>query len=71
MSLEEGDRSMTAQAVPTATQTLRDDQDRRLRGRWLVVARLASIAVALLAMAYFVTSLPYVFDRFQQLCTGP
>lgn len=62
---------MAVQTAPAATQALRDDQDRRLRGRWLVVARLASIAVALLAVAYFVTSLPYVFDRFQQLCTGP
>ena len=60
---------MTAQAAHVATQALRDDQDRRLHGRGLVVARLAAIAVTLLAVPYFVTSLPYVFDRFQQRCT--
>ena len=62
---------MTLQPAPAAAQALGDDQDRRLRGRWLVVARLAAIVVALLAVAYFVASLPYVFDRFQQVCTGP
>ena len=61
---------MTADAGRVATQALPDDQERRLHGRELVIARLASIAVALLAVPYFVTSLPYVFDQFQQLCTG-
>ena len=62
---------MTVQAASAAKQTFGDDQNRPLCGRWLVVARLASIVVGLLAVAYFVTSLPYVFDSFQQLCTGP
>jgi hypothetical protein len=41
-----------------------------LRGRWLVLARLAWLAVAVLAVALFVASVPLRYAELQQVCVG-
>jgi hypothetical protein len=45
--------------------------DTRLRGRWLVVARIAWLALALLAVGVYVTGLVVQYDLAQQICTAP
>src|ERR687886_511712 len=71
MPIDEGDLPMHVQVAPAITPRPADDQARRLRGRWLVVARVAWVAVALLTVVYFVASLPYMFAQLQQVCADP
>jgi hypothetical protein len=53
---------MRFQAVLAIMPSLSDDQDRALRGGWLVAA--------LLTVVYLVASLPSTFIAFQRVCTG-
>src|SRR6476659_2243845 len=69
-SIDAGELPMRVQAVPVVPSSTADDPARHLRGRWLVVARVAWIALALLTVVYFVASQPSMFVQFQQVCTG-
>jgi hypothetical protein len=42
-----------------------------MQGRWLLLARAAWLAVALLAVGVFVASVPSYFAELQTVCTGP
>jgi hypothetical protein len=42
-----------------------------MQGRWLLLARAAWLAVALLAVGVFVASVPSYFTELQTVCTGP
>ena len=53
---------MAERAEPTANTTL--------RGRWLLVARVAWIAIAFLAVGLFIAALPYDFRELQRVCAG-
>lgn len=44
--------------------------DTTLRGRWLFVARVAWIAIAMLAVGLFISALPYDFQELQRVCSG-
>ena len=44
---------MRVQAAPVVPSSMANDPARQLRGRWLVVARVAWIALALLTVVYF------------------
>jgi signal transduction histidine kinase len=46
------------------------EADTRLRGRWLVLARVAWVVIALLTLALFVASIPEYFASFHVLCTA-
>ena len=52
---------MNTRASPPATT---------LRGRWLIVAQLAWVAVAVLTAGVFVAGIPSEFARLQAPCTG-
>lgn len=62
---------MSVNVAPAITSTPIDDQLLRLHGRWLVVARVTWLVIALLTGAYFVASLPHAFVQFKQACAGP
>ena len=44
--------------------------DTTLRGRWLFAARVAWVAIAVLAVGLFIAALPYDFRELQRVCTG-
>ena len=48
----------------------RRERERRLRGRWLLAARLAWVVVAVSTLAVFIASLPVVFAELEGLCTA-
>src|SRR5438093_3196061 len=60
--------------LPHATprQTARPEQDSaaetRLRGRWLLIARVAWLVVVLLAITVCVATIPVEFARLHQIC---
>ena len=63
---------MGAQAAQAAAAAQTPDDDRRLHGTWLLVARLAWVAVALLTSVYCVAGFREEFTRLQSICTaGP
>jgi hypothetical protein len=45
--------------------------DTRLQGRWLVLARVAWVAMAGLILVLIVASIPAEFKNLQSVCTGP
>ena len=55
-------------------QTARPEQDTasdtRLRGRWLLIARGAWLAMLLFVIAVFVATIPVQFARLQQVCVS-
>src|SRR5436309_681369 len=61
---------MSVQAAPAVAEARTHDHGRRLRGVWLLVARLAWLAVALLTVVYLVVSLPVEFARLRNVCTA-
>jgi len=48
---------------------LQSNPDTRLRGRWLLIARAAWLAWAVLVVGLFVASLPANFERYRSVCT--
>ena len=52
---------MSARASPPAT---------RLRGRWLLLARMAWVAVAIATLAIVVFSVPSSIEHFRSVCTA-
>jgi signal transduction histidine kinase len=57
-------------ATPKHTARLEQDSapDTRLRGRWLLIARAAWLALVLLTVAIFVATIPVEFAHLQQVC---
>src|SRR5215472_18783570 len=51
---------------PTATSPA----ETRLHGRWLLLARLLWLAIALFCVALFVASVPIALDVWQRSCPG-
>jgi hypothetical protein len=47
-----------------------DEADTRLRGRWLLLARIVWVVIAVLAMGLFIASVPTNFVFLHMLCTG-
>ena len=42
-----------------------------LQGRWLLLARMAWVVVAITALAIFVFSVPSSFEHYRTVCTAP
>jgi signal transduction histidine kinase len=51
--------------------TLSASEDARPRGRWLAVARVAWVAVALVVLILFVASVPAYWDQLNTICVDP
>ena len=49
---------------------LQGEVDTQLRGRWLLIARIAWIALVVLTLCVFVASLPIYFTKLQTACVG-
>ena len=58
------------EATTEIPQGAKPTSDTTLRGRWLVVARVAWVAIAILAVGLFIAALPYAFSELQTVCTG-
>jgi hypothetical protein len=55
---------------PSVTPALPRHADTRLHGRYLLLARMAWIAVAVLAVVCIAVSIPVEFAQLQKVCTG-
>ncbi len=55
---------------PPMTTSPRMETGRRLQGNVLVLARVVWVALAVLALAVLVTSLPSYVGRLQSVCTA-
>ena len=60
------DRSEATADVPDGAKR---PADTTLRGRWLLVARMAWVAVAVLAVGLFIAGLPFNYDESVTVCT--
>src|SRR5438045_6650804 len=49
---------------------LRGEVDTHLRDRWLLIARIAWVAVVVLTLAVFIVGLPVYFTKLQTACVG-
>jgi len=49
---------------------LRGEVDTHLRDRWLLIARIAWVAVVVLTLAVFIVGLPIYFTKLQTACVG-
>src|SRR5215216_6068589 len=58
---DRGGRGMNPRASPPAT---------RLRGRWLLLVRIAWVAVAIAALAIVLFSVPSSIEHYQSVCTA-
>ena len=58
------------EATTNIPQRAEPAADTTLRGRWLLVARVAWVAIAVLAVGLFIAALPYEFSERQTVCTG-
>jgi hypothetical protein len=56
---------MSTRGSPPATTTS------SLRGRWLLLARVAWVAVAITALAIVLFSVPSSFEHYLSVCTTP
>src|SRR5215203_1933449 len=59
---DRGGRGMNPRASPPATSSL--------RGRWLLLARLAWVAVAITTLAIVLFSVPSSFEHYRSVCTA-
>lgn len=62
---------MSVHAAQAALAARTNDEERRLRGAWLVAARMSWVVIALLTMIYCVISFPMEFARLRSVCTAP
>src|SRR5690242_11222731 len=55
----------------TNSSKLQDSADTRLHGRWLLLARIVWVAMAVLVLILIVVSIPAEFKFLQEVCTNP
>ena len=60
----------SAEKQPGIDTQMQGASDTRLRGRWLLIARMGWVAVAAFTLVLFVASLPVFFTQLQTFCTG-
>ena len=61
------DRSIATPQVPEETEAT---PDTTLHGRWLTVARVAWVTIAVLAVGIFAAAVPYDFQELQRVCVA-
>ena len=65
---------MNVQHAPAQTSEGRDTQrenDTRLHGRWLIMARVVWLALVIPSVGLFVAGLPAYYNQLQTACVGP
>ena len=64
MNLPSASTETTVDAQP------RSEEDTRLRGHWLVLARVVWVMLAVLTLGLFIASIPSYFAFLHVACTG-
>ena len=63
--------SSSASTRDTSSQKRQSEVDTRLRGRWLILARIIWIALVVISLTISLVDIPLQFARFHIVCVGP